>query len=61
MNKTGNSKSVFTNPANPEFVTEIQSSMKAPTATIFPKTQLANVSEAESHGLVPKIGSTFAG
>lgn len=49
-------------PILPDFVTELQSSWKAPSTTALPKTQLANVSGAEGCGLatVPLVGPTFA-
>ncbi|RXN22460.1 Glycosyltransferase LARGE1 [Labeo rohita] len=49
-------------PILPDFITELQSSWKAPSSTALPKTQLGNVAGAATYGLAtaPQIGPTFA-
>ncbi|RXN22409.1 lumican-like protein [Labeo rohita] len=49
-------------PILPDFITELQSSWKAPSSTGLPKTQLGNLAGAATYGLAaaPQIGPTFA-
>ncbi len=49
-------------PILPDFISELQSSWKAPSSTSLPRTQLGNLAGAANYGLAtaPQIGPTFA-
>ncbi len=49
-------------PILPDFMSELQSSWKAPSSTSLPRTQLGNLAGAATYGLAtaPQIGPTFA-
>ncbi len=49
-------------PVLPDFMSELQSSWKAPSSTALPRTQLASIAGAEADGVAtaPRVGPTFA-